>query len=157
MTASATPDQTANKTWTTERIDRLKSYVDAGLSCAQIAGEIGVTRNAVIGKINRLGLSRRKTVAGLAERIGVRTRRPGILTQRRILRSVYAEAPSSAGEEPVTTAERCSLLELAQDKCRWPISDPGAVDFSFCGNRSVAGLPYCAGHARLAYRTAARR
>ena len=45
-------------TWTAERVALLRSYANAGLSCAQIAAEIGVTRNAVIGKLNRLGLSR---------------------------------------------------------------------------------------------------
>jgi GcrA cell cycle regulator len=53
--------------------------------------------------------------------------------------------------------QRCSLLELAKGKCRWPLSDPGASDFSFCGNAAVPGLPYCAGHARLAYRPPASR
>ncbi|MGB7771853.1 MAG: GcrA family cell cycle regulator, partial [Pseudolabrys sp.] len=43
--------------WTTERVAMLRSYFNAGLSCAQIAQEIGVSRNAVIGKMNRLGLS----------------------------------------------------------------------------------------------------
>ena len=45
-------------TWTEERVALLKARVDAGLTCAQIAREIGVSRNAVIGKVSRLGLSR---------------------------------------------------------------------------------------------------
>jgi len=40
----------------------VKRCLHAGLSCGQIAREIGVTRNAVIGKINRLGLSRPEDV-----------------------------------------------------------------------------------------------
>jgi GcrA cell cycle regulator len=51
-------------TWTSERIELLKRYLQSGLSCGQIAREIGVTRNAVIGKRNRLGLSRPKDVIG---------------------------------------------------------------------------------------------
>jgi GcrA cell cycle regulator len=51
-------------TWTSERIELLKRCLQAGLSCSQIAREIGVTRNAVIGKRNRLGLSRPKDVIG---------------------------------------------------------------------------------------------
>jgi GcrA cell cycle regulator len=47
---------------------------------------------------------------------------------------------------------RCSLLELAGGGCRWPLSDPGKDDFGFCGNAAIAGISYCAGHARLAYR-----
>ena len=42
-------------TWTSERIELLKRCLYAGLSCGQTAREIGVTRNAVIGKMNRLG------------------------------------------------------------------------------------------------------
>jgi GcrA cell cycle regulator len=49
-------------TWTSERIELLKRRLHAGLSCGQIAREIGVTRNAVIGKVNRLGLSRPQDV-----------------------------------------------------------------------------------------------
>ena len=47
----------ANSPWTPERIEQLRNGVSSGLSCSQIAAEIGVTRNAVIGKIHRLGLS----------------------------------------------------------------------------------------------------
>ena len=49
-------------TWTSERIELLKRCLHAGLSCGKTAREIGVTRNAVIGKMNRLGLSRPKDV-----------------------------------------------------------------------------------------------
>ncbi|WP_181707959.1 GcrA family cell cycle regulator [Chthonobacter rhizosphaerae] len=46
--------------WTDERVERLKSLWSEGLSASQIAAELGgVTRNAVIGKVHRLGLSGR--------------------------------------------------------------------------------------------------
>jgi GcrA cell cycle regulator len=48
------------------------------------------------------------------------------------------------------------LLELSEQRCRWPISSPGAEDFRFCGSTPFQGLPYCAGHARLAYRPGSR-
>ena len=44
-------------TWTPDRIEELKRLFDAEYTCSQIAREIGVTRNAVIGKLSRLGLS----------------------------------------------------------------------------------------------------
>ena len=50
-------------TWTDERVERLKNHFEAGLSCRQIAADIGVSRNAVIGKLSRLGLTRGKTIA----------------------------------------------------------------------------------------------
>ena len=139
------------RTWTTERVDQLRRYVEAGFSCGQIAGEIGISRNAVIGKIHRLRLWRG---APPTVRLKTRQRRPAVLTQRRILEAAFAQA--AGAEQTIESAERCSLLELAVGKCRWPIGDPAANDFCFCGNQAVGGLSYCAGHARLAYRRAAR-
>src|SRR5436309_12072069 len=64
--------------WSSERIELLKRCFHAGLTCSQIAREIGVTRNAVIGKMNRLGLSRPKDVIGrqLERRRAARSARP---------------------------------------------------------------------------------
>ena len=142
-------------TWTQERVAQLQAYVNAGLTCSQIADEIGVTRNAVIGKIHRLGLSPGRTAGRPARDRPPRDRRPRLFTQRPLLRLVYAQAP--AVETPIESAQRCSLLELAHGKCRWPINDPGNADFAFCGNDSIPALSYCAGHARMAYRFPARR
>lgn len=142
------------QTWTTERVDQLRRFVEAGFSCGQIAGEIGLTRNAVIGKIHRLGLWRRIDPALRAK---ARPRRAAVFSQRRTLQVMFAAAASTAAaDQAVDSAKRCSLLELAEGKCRWPISDPGTRDFCFCGNDAVGGLSYCVGHARLAYRGAAR-
>lgn len=48
--------------WTDERVELLKKMWGEGQSASQIAKELGgVTRNAVIGKVHRLGLSNRNT------------------------------------------------------------------------------------------------
>lgn len=50
--------------WTDERVELLKKLWGEGQSASQIAKELGgVTRNAVIGKVHRLGLSNRATSA----------------------------------------------------------------------------------------------
>ena len=150
------------ETWTAERVEQLRSYVSTGLTCSQIAAEIGVTRNAVIGKISRLGLSPGRNAAAAAGSGAARVRRPRVQTQRQFLRLMFAETPCIADEAAtglvaIDSAQRCSLLELGQDKCRWPVSDAGDADFAFCGNAAIKGFSYCTGHARMAYRSSARR
>lgn len=54
--------------WTDERVELLKKMWGEGQSASQIAKELGgVTRNAVIGKVHRLGLSNRAGAAGAAK------------------------------------------------------------------------------------------
>jgi GcrA cell cycle regulator len=43
-------------TWTSERIEELKALWDEGVTTAEIGRRIGVTKNAVIGKVHRIGL-----------------------------------------------------------------------------------------------------
>ncbi len=107
---------------------------------------------------NRLGLSRFKSAAGTkSERTGTpKIARPGIITQHKNLRALWAKPQIAFGEVSGDSANRCSLFELQQWHCRWPISEPGAEDFGFCGNKMVDGLPYCEAHARMAYRPSRR-
>jgi len=55
----------ASVTWNDERVEQLKKLWAEGKSASQIAAEIGgVSRNAVIGKVHRLGLSGRPKAGG---------------------------------------------------------------------------------------------
>jgi GcrA cell cycle regulator len=151
--STSTTSTSTTSTWTTERVAMLRTYFNAGLSCAQIASEIGVSRNAVIGKMNRLGLSRGRRTAspGAARPSG--PRRPHVLTQRLALKALFAAEPVVTD---VVSTEPCSLFNLTARKCRWPIGAVGTPDFNFCGNSTADGVSYCAGHARMAYRFSPR-
>src|SRR5262252_6048375 len=146
---SANRATSLRQSWDSERVELLKRHFNAGLSCSQIAREIGVTRNAVIGKMNRLGLSRPKAViaAQLESRRVARTERakaPGSFRPRRMRLSIFAQHDLLAAafgeggprteEVPIANGCGCTLLELSREKCRWPISTAGAADFRFCGN-----------------------
>jgi GcrA cell cycle regulator len=148
----------AGATWTSERVAQLRGCVSAGLTCSQIAAEIGVSRNAVIGKMNRLGLSRpRNMAASERPRGGGQPRSDNVtrlFSQHRILMRLPPEPLQPP--ETIRNGNGCSLLELTPGKCRWPINEPGAADFCFCAYPPVEGLPYCVGHARIAYKSAAR-
>jgi GcrA cell cycle regulator len=146
-----------DNTWTTERVELLKSHFAAGLSCREIACEIGVSRNAVIGKLSRLNLTREKTIK-LRRDDGGKSRRKSVpRLQYRMLRKLFTEAEPVEPDQTIHSEQHCSLLELSEERCRWPISSPGEKDFCFCGNRPLEGLPYCAGHSRLAYQAGSRQ
>ena len=150
----------SSPTWTDERIELLKQHFEAGLSCREIAADIGVSRNAVIGKLSRLNLTRGRTIdERKLERqdLALRARESRAAAAIRNARHDLRREPTrrwSTG--PIDEANRCSLLELAENRCRWPISTPGADDFCFCGNSAPDGQSYCAGHSRLAYRPNSR-
>jgi GcrA cell cycle regulator len=157
--------------WTDDRVELLKKLWSDGLSASQIAAELGgISRNSVIGKVHRLGLSGR-TKSPSASVPRQRKQRPHA-TLMRIgragIRGNTALAPLHSYEpelepEPELTeniipiVQRCTILELTDSKCHWPIGDPSSSDFFFCGGRAIEGLPYCGCHSRIAYQPAADR
>lgn len=152
--------------WTDERVEQLKKLWEAGLSASQIAAELGnITRNAVIGKVHRLGLSgRAKSPSSAAPRQRkarpashmVRVSRPAMRGNTALAQAFEMElAPDPvAFDNVIPMGQRCNLLELTEATCRWPIGDPGASDFFFCGGKPLTGLPYCPHHSRVAYQPA---
>jgi GcrA cell cycle regulator len=168
--------------WTDERVERLKTLWLEGLSASQIAAELGgVTRNAVIGKVHRLGLSgrakpqvqpvrpapsqaRQKSVSA-APRAPAPASRPvrpitiGNVALQADDRPDHRPAPAPARivEEGPVTFERVTILHLTEQTCKWPVGDPGKPDFFFCGRKSDAAIPYCPYHARIAYQPSGDR
>lgn len=157
--------------WPPEKIARLKTLWTDGYSASQIAAALGgCTRNAVIGKVHRLGLSGRAIVKrapalGGAARVRLKAARPQArppAPQRAALATALAPAMPHAAVETfadnvIPFGQRCSLMELKSVSCRWPVGDPQSPDFYFCGGLAIGPLPYCLHHARLAYVPAARR
>ncbi len=149
--------------WTDERVELLKKYWGEGLSASQIAGRLGgVTRNAVIGKVHRLGLSGRATTTRLKSSrprtraaTAKRTAKPRFAKPGNpALQSLYQDAePYTApiDEIDIPLAERKTLQDLTESNCRWPIGDPQMPDFHFCNRNKVPGLPYCEHHSRRAF------
>lgn len=141
--------------WTDERVDDLKKLWADGISCTGIAGKLGggITRNAVIGKVHRLGLDMRggakadRVRAKVAGRHQQRRKRP---TDRTANDHVFSaseaiDLPEDTPTKPVT------LLKRKDSECAWPIGDPRSPDFVMCGGDVVKGRPYCTRHCRMAY------
>src|ERR1700756_3191542 len=150
-------------TWTDERVENLKKLWTDGLSASQIAAELGgITRNAVIGKVHRLGLSgRAKSPTSAAPRPRkarahshmLRGSRPAIRGNTALAHAyeVEVEPEPELVDNIIPLGQRRTILELTEETCRWPIGDPGSPEFFFCGGHTIAGLPYCAYHSRVAY------
>ncbi len=141
--------------WTDDRVALLKKLWGEGKTAAEIAKELGgVTRNAVIGKAHRLKLSNR--VSPIQQ-----NKKPKPAPQKKEKKvasntPAAVKAPASIPQEEVFTGETVSLADLGAGQCRWPHGDPREDNFGFCGGKSVAGLPYCADHSKVAYQAATR-
>jgi GcrA cell cycle regulator len=142
--------------WTDERVETLKKLWLDGLSASQIAKQLGgVTRNAVIGKVHRLGLSGRATPSQPQRPTfkAPRAPRPAIAAAPAPRRAIEPATPAQlpvpalSPEEPGTA----TVLTLGAHMCKWPIGDPASDSFTFCGRRSDREGPYCIEHARVAY------
>jgi GcrA cell cycle regulator len=146
--------------WTDERVELLKKLWQDGLSASQIAGELGgVTRNAVIGKVHRLGLSGRGQPTSSIKRQR-RTHAPGPRRTRQLITygnlALKADALADADFVPrrnvvVPIPKKISIFALTEHTCKWPLGDPGSEDFAFCGHDSLESGPYCEYHAGVAY------
>lgn len=157
--------------WTDERIELLRKLWLDGMSASRIASELanGLTRNAVIGKVYRLGLSGRTKPAGMVEappRVHVKpaprvavAAPPAVPVVHGNTALAFSPAPVEAEPVPqvsedvvVAFAEPVTIVELRESMCRWPIGAPGSPDFRFCGAAKRVGAgPYCAHHAGIAY------
>jgi GcrA cell cycle regulator len=144
----------AAATWTDARVQALKRLWAEGFSAAETAARLGgVTRNAVIGKLHRLGLSGRRptTPARRPRGEGPRpARRTAVRAPRPAACAAPPAAPEAAGRVP-------DLLGLRPGLCRWPIGDPRSSAFSFCGAGCGRLGPYCPAHRRRAHVRRRRR
>ncbi|MEC9345100.1 MAG: GcrA family cell cycle regulator [Pseudomonadota bacterium] len=130
--------------WTEERVSRLKELWGTGMTAAQIADELGeVTRNAVIGKANRLGLSK-------PGRPRITKAKPSV--RQRIMRPAMKPEPEDVvPQEPVSPPPPPGALPQHR-RCQFPIGHPGESDFHFCDHETMTGKPYCTYHCTIAYR-----
>lgn len=151
--------------WTVERELTVRRLWKAGYSAGEINLELGgTTRNAVIGKLFRMGLTKGDRAEGVEIKCLPGARTAGAKVQRRPdgfrrmpdkrpakpVQKLFA-TPASEIILEIPAHERAPLLALTKNSCRYPIGDPHAADFGFCDGKRVPGLSYCAGHARLCY------
>jgi GcrA cell cycle regulator len=113
-------NETTNE-WTPQRVNALIALWDEGLPTSEIGRRLGITKNAVIGKVHRLGLAKRG--------------------------SPIKERP----DKPEISENLVTMAKLRTGMCSWPVGEPNDPDFHFCGEEAVDGKPYCRDHCAKAY------
>ncbi len=166
----------STSTWTDDRVEQLKRLWADGLSASQIAKQMGgVTRNAVIGKVHRLGLSGRATPAR-PRTPGSKIARPRPSAPSAPRYANKAQARPATNKKPTTNPSQLprlkepetthveipkdgprTVLALSARMCKWPIGDPTSKEFRFCGRKTDSCGPYCEAHAKVAYQPSARK
>jgi GcrA cell cycle regulator len=150
-------------------ISKLKSLFEKGLSTAEIGKRLGFTKNAVVGKINRLGLNAKLAAASAKSKAAAKKAKkaaPAAKPQKAAKKAVAAKksAPKKETAKSRTESRRkteriirhsAQLMSLRADQCRWPVGDPDSDDFHFCGEKCFTGKPYCFEHCKVAYQFAA--
>lgn len=144
--------------WTDDRVALLSKLWADGLSASQIAAELGgVTRNAVIGKVHRLGLSGRAKPANSSikrtKRASKQTYAKSKTNPRGVNKGTSLSVVTRTVVEDIPEPDslKMELVDLTESTCRWPSGDPATSDFHFCGHKSKEDGPYCEYHSRLAY------
>src|SRR5690349_18355883 len=132
--------------WTDERIATLRKMWLEGMSASQVARQLGgVSRNAVIGKVHRMGLAGREAPSRPRSLGG---RPPGRSQARTPETTTPKLAPTRAGPTAATAAltpvtapspapapivfdarPSATILTLGEHACRWPIGDPDQAGF----------------------------
>jgi GcrA cell cycle regulator len=157
--------------WTDERIARIRSlHLQHGLGAGRIADIIGgTTRNAVLGKLNRMGILRRHDAEvpsrGKGDGRGSVTAAETIVRRVRQVVEAKLERPPAAILEPSEARSPKTVMQLGFNDCRFPLDislTESTMDTLFCGARTAlredgAQQPYCAEHCRRAFVPAKER
>lgn len=142
--------------WHHDKVLEVATYLKQGLSAAQIGAQLGISRNAVIGKVgrdeklSRIGFAwtRAQPFAGKhPERLkAIRANQPKLKTPKRA-RIAYSSLPP----DPEYTVAKPMLLLGAHD-CRFPINDAGRDEqHLFCAATTESGKSFCAHHHHRAF------
>jgi len=147
--------------WSEERTELCVKLWNEGHSASEVARRMacGFSRNAVIGKIHRLGLSH--TVTHRPPKFRKKEAKPR--RQRpRLCKSLnvggFIGTPTPLPPEPVKPDKLFSLTEITdrEDKdhvklCRFIYGDPRDRDSGYCGCEAAPGSSYCPGHHHMVF------
>lgn len=132
------------RTWTPARDADLQRLWALGWTASKVAARLCITRNAVIGRVHRLGLAKRPNPVKRHDGLPVRRSRPRNPTQ-----PLKAPAPSAlpAAAKPIGKPVQRAVDALRT--CQWLTGEPRQR--AFCAEPCREGSPYCPEHHERCY------
>lgn len=144
--------------WTDESVERLRQMWSEGLTANEIAKKLGVTKNAIVGKVHRLCLTARPSPIKSKENEARTETIAQTGTNIPLSQDLFENSESAAKVVSANKkVENIKLVDLDSHTCRWPIGDPRDEDFCFCGKKVRIGQTYCDEHSQMAYVKATRK
>ena len=121
-------------------------------SASQIGAMLNRTRNAIIGKVNRL-VSSKQFERSNSHKIYLerRARMPRSSPPKPKLEVKIVEQPPPQQPIEVKPARPCTIYGLTSKRCHWPLGDTYEPAKWFCGEPALDGRPYCRHHCQIAY------
>lgn len=156
--------------WTDELTNRLVNLWNEGVSATKIGDELGFTRNAIIGKKDRLDkaghfeFQHKPKTRDKGKRKVKPWVKPVVLEERKV-EPVSVMAPFVFDSGRASTMGKRSRGALPKEEkmigsvrfrdakpsdCRWIAGNPKDPDVMVCGKHKVTGSSYCAEHDRIA-------
>lgn len=152
--------------WDTDRDNQLRALAGQGMSASQISAEIGMTRNAVIGRMDRINLKSHNERADGPKFVAKRGSAGGISSSIKAKRHHMATA-AGAPIEPhqisaalvefnakISRRQKKTIIQLGPEHCRFPLWEDGDTTRFYCGAKGadMPGKPFCTDHERFAYK-----
>lgn len=119
--------------WTEELEKKASDMWLAGFSASVIGSKLGFGRGAIMGKLFRLGVLKRRTVG-----TRVKMERGGVVP-RVVVPRVHRPIQDPSEPEP----KHLTFMDVGPRHCRWPY---GHKDYTFCGHEVAENGPYCPYH-----------
>lgn len=113
-----------------------------GIPAREIGKHFGVSKDAVIGRVHRLGLVQRNPQGYQRSRQNLLKRKPPTKPLPPAAPVARPDVLTRWQDQPRTSTRRCQFIA----------ADP-QVDATMCGAPAVSARPYCAEHCALCYRT----
>ena len=130
--------------WTPEELEKLRVLSRGTGSSAEIAQILGKTRNMVIGKLRRMGLS----LPGAVGPKGVYRINPLRPPRKRPERPSVVQAPPQ--RPSLKTPPAATPVRLHGD-CQWIYGDPKSPGWSKCNHATYKNSSYCEEHYHKVY------